>query len=128
VAKVKGDPDALRQKAELEAAVERARGQRQAVLRAIQEPAVAKILARYEAEVEVTKENLVDAKKAQDVYDLQAQIKARRALIANLKDAFKYDLEESEAALSEFCNVNALLIQGEQTKAESQAEPQAAAG
>lgn len=96
-----------------------AKSNRAEVLDAISRPAVAKKIAKYTSDIDAAKEMLVDAEKPADFNRLQAMVKARRALLGDLKNAYNEDVTEAQRALSEFETANALLIHGGRSDVEA---------
>lgn len=115
--KDKEEKDRVKQDHErLQNAVEELRSQRQFILDCISDSRFAKILNRYEKEIESEKEALVMAEK-KEIDGLQASVKARRALIATLKGSYENDLEEAARQLREFELHNQLFLQGAKPEA-----------
>ncbi len=91
------------------AAVMRARTNRKFIQDMIVDPRVSHILGRYERDIEDKKESLVCCEK-KDVDRNQAEVQARRQLLATFKGAYEADVEEATRALNEFKKSHELLL------------------
>ncbi len=81
-------------------------------------PIFSNILAKFEKEIESKKESLVEAEK-KDVEKIQAEVQARRALIATLKGAYDADHMDACERLRRFEKDNDLLLSAAQANAEN---------
>lgn len=81
------------------------------------DPTIGKILGHYETEIESFKEHLITADK-KDIDRLQAEVRARRSLIATLKGAYEHDLEEADRRMREFKEKHALYLLDSEAKPE----------
>ena len=92
-----------------------AQGKREWVLAVTADERLSKILRRFEAEIETTKESLVDAEK-KDVEGKQHSVRARRDLLAQLRHAYEDEAKEAKLALEKFEEKHALFLQGKTAK------------
>ena len=108
----KGEKDTVREDYEkLKAGVAVLRDKRRQVQAMMQSPALMPILGRFERDIEDRKEALVSAEK-KDVERCQADIQARRGLLAMFRGAYQSDLDEADRQIKEFERTNALLLSG----------------
>ena len=108
----KNENDTIRADYEkMKASVAALREKRKQVLSMVQSPALMPILGRFERDIEDRKEALVSAEK-KDVERCQADIQARRGLLAMFRGAYQADLDEADRQTKEFERANALLLSG----------------
>ncbi|OHB81182.1 MAG: hypothetical protein A2W31_05065 [Planctomycetes bacterium RBG_16_64_10] len=108
----KNENDTIRADYEkMKASVAALREKRKQVLSMVQSPALMPILGRFERDIEDRKEALVSAEK-KDVERCQADIQARRGLLAMFRGAYQADLDEADRQIKEFERANALLLSG----------------
>lgn len=96
--------------AKLQKEVQELREKRDTIQMLFDDPTIGKIIGLYEEEIERTKEALITADK-KDIDKLQAQVCARRSLIATLRGAYEHDLEEAQRRVMEFKEKHALYLQ-----------------
>lgn len=106
--------EVLEQHARFKADVERARENRQFIQTTCADARMVKILSRYEQDIEDQKEMLITSEK-KDIDKLQANVVARRQLLATFKGAYDSELEDAINDLREFESANALFIAGKET-------------
>lgn len=100
---------------DLKCKVSRLDEDRKTIEAAIKAPPLGRILRGFDDEIEEIKETLCNSEK-KNFDRLQADIRARRALLVSLKSAYKDDLEAAREDLVEFESQNALLLSGEKVK------------
>lgn len=94
----------------------------------ILDPRFRKRLESIEDGIESTKEHLVNADKADDIRKLQADIRARRALVLAFKrEAFADPVSEARKALRAFEEGHSLFLQRQRSKIETKAAKKTAA-
>jgi hypothetical protein len=120
--KVKTEEDAQRNQVredceKLEKNVADIKAKRAEILDLFQNPTISGVLGRFDREVEEKKELLCNIDK-KEFEKVQAEIRARRQLMATLRGAYQADLEEGERQLAEFKAKHSLFLQGEGQKKE----------
>ncbi len=94
------------------------RRQRAKVLEFTQDPDVATILARFEEDAKSDAEALVMAEK-KEIDGLQASVKARRSLLAQLKAAYEEDLLQAGERLRAFEIQNEMFLKAADNEEEA---------
>lgn len=108
----KSEQDSVRADHEkMKASVAALREKRKQVLTMMQSPALMPILCKFERDIEDRKEALVNAEK-KDVERYQAEIHARRGLLATLLGSYQSDIDEADRQIKEFERSHALLLTG----------------
>lgn len=108
----KSEQDSVRADHEkMKAAVAALREKRKQLLTMLQSQALMPILVRFERDIEDRKEALVTAEK-KDVERGQADVQARRGILAMLRGAYQADIDEADGQIKEFERSHALLLTG----------------